>query len=239
MVVSFGGARTPLDTVLRQAGAVFSIRDGRPVAANYGSAAGELAVCVSAVGLVDRSELSKLVIEAPPGQLRHLMSRLLGSFVAPDGALFADGAWWCAAAPNQVVVLCEPHAAARVGERLRAQAVHHVALVVRERSTDWAAIELLGRTAGKVLRALGVYGESGDPRRVSPFSAGTVGGIDAQWLLESDCRALALVPHERAGEVWRAIERTGRPFGISCVGWDAASRYSLLERRRLSRLLDA
>ena len=35
---------------------------------------------------------------------------------------------------------------------------------------------------------------------------------------------------ERAGEAWLAIERAGRPFGISCVGHEAASRYALLER---------
>ena len=63
--VPSGGAASPLDTVLCQAGAVFASRSGRRAAINYGSAAGELAVCVSAVGLVDRSELSTLVVEAP------------------------------------------------------------------------------------------------------------------------------------------------------------------------------
>jgi hypothetical protein len=32
--------------------------------------------------------------------------------------------------------------------------------------------------------------------------------------------------------VWRAVERAGRPFGLSCVGQEAAGRYSLLERTR-------
>ena len=41
-----------------------------------------------------------------------------------------------------------------------------------------------------------------------------------------------LVDRERAGEVWRAIEHAGRPFGLSCVGQEAAGRYALLERTR-------
>lgn len=235
--VPSGGASHELDHVLQRAGAVFSSHAGRPIAINYGSAAGELAVCVTGVGLVDRSELSKLVITARPVQLGQLMARLLDSPVAPGGALCAGGAWWCRATPGQVMVLSEPQVGRRLRDQLRGHAVHHAALEVRERSADFAAIQLLGRNADKVLRVLGAYGESGDPRGVSPFTAGTVDGIDVSWLLESDRRALALVAHERAGEAWEAIERAGRGFGISCVGRDAASRYALLERTHRARLL--
>ena len=235
--VPSGGASHGLDDVLRQAGAVFSSRGGHPVAINYGSACGELAVCVSGVGLVDRSGLSKLVIEAPAAQLRQLMARCLDGIVAPGGALLVGGAWWCRSGANRIVVLSEPPVGRRLRDRLRAQARQPDAVVIRDRSTDLAAIELLGRHAYKVLRALGAYGESGDPRGVSPFTSGTVDGIDVLWLLESDRRALALMVHERAGEAWRAIERTGREFGISCVGRDAATRYALLERTRRARLL--
>lgn len=226
------GASSSLQSVLQDAGAVFSARAGRPTVIHYGSPAGELAVCVRAVGLLDRSELTKLVIEAPPAQLNHLVVRLAGGTVAMGGALYADGAWWCGAAEGRVLVVSEPQVGKRLLERLRAPNLHQVATAVRDRSSDWAAIALLGRNAGKVLRALGVYGTSGDPRRVSPFTAGTVGGVDGFWLLESDSRALALVPDAFAGTAWRAIEQAGRPFGISCVGIEAARRYSLFERGR-------
>jgi glycine cleavage system aminomethyltransferase T len=235
--VPSGGASSELDEVLRQAGAVFSSRAGRPVAINYGSACGELAVCVSGVGLVDRSGLSKLVIEAPAAQLGELMARCLDAIVAPGGARLMGGAWWCRSAANRIVVLSEPPIGGRLHERLRGPALHDVALAVRDRSSDLAAIELLGRHAHKVLRALGAYGESGDPRGVAPFTPGSIDGIDVLWLLQSDRRALALMVHERGGEAWRAIEQAGREFGISCVGRDAATRYALLERTRRARLL--
>ena len=200
------------------------------MAVNFGSAAAELAVCVRAVGLVDRSELSTLVLEAPPAQLSALMMRLVGAAVCPGGLVSGAGAWWCGDAPDRVMVLCDPRTAERLADGLRADAARHV--TVRDCSEELAGIGLLGPSTVNVLSALGVYGASGDPRRAMPFARGSVESIPARWLLQSDRRALALVPRERAGEAWLAIERAGRPFGLSCVGHEAAARYALMERLR-------
>jgi glycine cleavage system aminomethyltransferase T len=230
VIAATEGAPTPLFGLLARAGAVFTRGGDRDVAVNYGSAAGELAVCVSAVGLVDRSDLSTLVIEAPASQLARLTARIAGGTVAQGGALQASGAWWCGAAPERIVVLCEPHLAARLQARLRDHAVHYAALTVKDASQECVPIEMLGRAAGRVLRALGAYGDAGDPRQASPFATRTIAGIDTHVLLASDNRALLLVPTNSAAALWQAIERTGRPAGISCVGLEAASRYALLQR---------
>jgi glycine cleavage system aminomethyltransferase T len=198
------------------------------VAAHFGSAAAELAVCVRTVGLVDRSELSTLALEAPPAQLSALMTRLVGATVAPGGLVGGGSAWWCGEAPDRVMVVCDPRMAGRLVDSLHAVAARHVA--VRDLSDQLAPIALLGPGTGKVLAALGVYGSSGDPRHATPFGRGSVDGISVAWLLQSDRRALALVPREQAGGVWLAIERAGRPSGISCVGHEAACRYALMER---------
>jgi glycine cleavage system aminomethyltransferase T len=224
------GASESLQTVLSQAGAVLSAREGSRVAVNYGSAAGELAVCVRAVGLVDRADLHTLVIEASPGQLQRVTTRLLGGSLQPGGLRFAGGAWWCGARADQIIVVCEPRPARRLAARLGAS--QQLAVSVSDQSAAWEAIELLGSATPSVLRALAVYGDAGDPRSVAPFHPGTVAGVDLIWLLDSDRRALALVPSQSAGQVWRAIETAGRPFGISCVGWEAAVRYGVLERSR-------
>ncbi len=215
---------------MSRAGAVVGMRDGRPTAVHFGSAAAELAVCVRTVGLVDRSELSTLALEAPPAQLSALVTRLAGATVSPGGLLAGGNAWWCGEAPDRVLVVCDPRLGGRLADSLHPVAARHVA--VHDLSGQLAAIGLLGLGTSKVLAALGVYGESGDPRNARPFARGTVAGIPAAWLLQSDRRALALVPREQAGEVWLAIERAGRPFGISCVGHEAACRYALTERLR-------
>ena len=163
-----------------------------------------------------------LVLEGPPTQLDQLLTRSVGGSVAPGGALSAGGAWGCSATEGQVIVLCEHETGRRLQERLRTRALHHVALSISDCSDDWGAIELLGRNTGQVLQALGVYGEFGDPRQTQPFTAHTLAGARALWLLHSDRRALALVPSAVAGEVWLARQphrlkpwrrrsRTGRP----------------------------
>jgi hypothetical protein len=222
------GASASLDAVLRRAGAVLSIREGHPVAVHFGSAAAELAVCVRAVGLVDRSDLAILTLEAPAAQLSALMKRLVGATVSPGGLVSGGSACWCCEAPDRAMVVCDRRTGRRLVEALHGDAARHV--TVRDRSSELAAIGLLGRNAGEVLAALGVYGHSGDPRRAQPFARGSIERIPAWWLLQSDRRALALVAPEHAGEAWVAIERIGRPFGISCVGHEAACRYAVMER---------
>lgn len=206
------------------------------MAINFGSAAAELAVCVRAVGLVDRSELTKLVLEAPRTQLDAVMTRMAGSTVLPGGVVWAGGAWWCGESPEQAFVLCDPQAGPRLLERLRTDAACRVSTQVREVSAEFAAIGLLGRNAGKVLKAVGVYGSSAEVRQARPFARGWIRDIPAWWLLQSDRRAIAMVRRQDAGAAWLALEQAGRPFGISCVGYEAASRYALLERLRSPEL---
>jgi hypothetical protein len=223
-------ARSPqsLDLVLRRAGAVLARRDGQPVAVHFGSAAAELAVCVRAVGLVNRSGLSTLALEAPPAQLAALMARLVGATVAPGGLVSSAGASWCGDTADRVMVVCDPRTGGRLVEALHGDAARHV--TVRDLSSELVALALLGRHTSRVLAALGVYGRSGDPRAAKPFSRGWIDEIPAWWLLQSDRQAVVLVERERAGEAWLSIERAGRPFGISCVGDEAACRYALMER---------
>ena len=204
---------------------------------NFGSAAAELAVCVRAVGLVDRSELSKLVLEAPPAQLAALTSRLVGDAVVP----------WRRAVRRQRVVVRR-----RAGTRDRAVRPGHRVAAARPpacgrpsvRDDDRARrLRRAGRDRAARPRArtrcCARSERSASPAtraRCAPFAHGQIAGIPASWLLQSDRRALALVPREHAGEAWLAIERAGRPFGISCVGHEAACRYALLERTRPARV---
>src|SRR5437764_10702122 len=174
----------PLDAVLRRAGAVYSSRSGRPVAIHFGSAAAELAVCVRAVGLVDRTDLSTLSLEAPPAQLAALMTRLVGAIVAPGGLFCGGSAWWCGVTDDRVMVVCDPRTGDRLVEALHADAARHVA--VRDLSGELAAIALLGRNTGSLLSVLGGYGVSGDPRRAKPFARGAIDGKAAWWLLQSE-----------------------------------------------------
>jgi glycine cleavage system aminomethyltransferase T len=225
---SSGKPPAELDLVVRRAGGVLVLREGRSVVASYGSAAGELAVCVSAVGVADCSELTKLVVRGPSPQLGQLTRRLTSTEVRPGGAVLAAGAWWCAESPERMVLLCDPRLGDRLVAAVHARVAGRSALVLEDRTRDWAALRVVGRRARPLLAQLGVYGESGDPRQVPPVTNRPVAGVDALWLLESDHGALALVPRAVAASVWRAIEHAGQSFGICAVGQEAIARYALI-----------
>jgi glycine cleavage system aminomethyltransferase T len=227
-----------LADVLERAGAVFAPRHGGTVAVSYGSPAGELAACVSAAGIADSSQLTKLELCGPAPRLAELIRHATGFVLAPGGVIDAGGAWWCgagAASPGlsaqRVVVLCHPSIGVNVHKLLATRSARVPGIAVRDRSLDWGAITVIGAATRQVLASLGAFGPSGDPRDVAPFTSAELADVEALWLLQSEHRALALVPGPAAGNAWHAIERAGRPHRICCVGHDAIARYELLERR--------
>jgi glycine cleavage system aminomethyltransferase T len=226
--VSVAGDSGSLDTIQRRAGAVFGGEGGSSVPLNYGSPAGELAVCVHGVGLVDHSDSAKLVLEGPEAMMSDLLLGLAGREIAPAQAVWAQGAWWCGAGSDRIVVICEPVIGVRLGQALRGQRLRRLALQVRDRSEDWAAIELVGRGMPEVLTELGAYHDPATAGHGPSFTPARVGGVLVNWLIESSHNALAVVERAEALVVWRAIETAGRPFGLAYVGREAGARYRLL-----------
>jgi glycine cleavage system aminomethyltransferase T len=222
-----------LDAVVARAGGVLAWHGDDAVAINYGSSAGELAACVSAVGIGDRSELVKLELGGPRRILSAAITDLTGFVLAPGGAICTGSVWWCAVGPERVLVLSEPAGGDRLRSRIRALSGRHPGLELRDASHDRAAIAVVGRRARLVLADLGVYGDSANPRSVTPVSSHPVGGGPAVWLLQSDHRALAVMDHADAASAWRAIHHAGRRHGICAVGQEALARYSLLARSHL------
>src|ERR1700759_2551724 len=147
------------------------MRDGHGVVAHYGSAAGELAACVSAVGLADRSDLATLVLEGPSAQLRHMSQRLTGAEVAPGGAVHSSGAWGCSASPERMWVVSDARDGVRLRAALSAWVARRSPLSLTDRSTEITALAVVGRRASALLAELGVYGASGSPRDVSPLTS--------------------------------------------------------------------
>ncbi|HEX3688768.1 MAG TPA: hypothetical protein VHV28_03700 [Solirubrobacteraceae bacterium] len=222
--------QSALDPVVRQAGGVLVVHGGHAVVAHYGSAAGELAACVSAVGLADRSDLATLVLEGPPAQVKHLCQRLTGSEVVSGGAVPSGGAWWCAERPGRLLVICDASRRDHLHAVLHARVMRRSAVTLTDRSLELAALAVVGRHASALLAELDVYGASGNPRHVPPLTAHSAAGAHVLWLLESDHKALALVAAADAPAVWHAIERAGQRFGLCAVGQEALVRYALMRR---------
>jgi glycine cleavage system aminomethyltransferase T len=152
-----------------------------------------------------------------------------GVSLAATGAVAeCAGAWWCAAAADRAIVLCEPARRAHLLDLLRATARRRPSLRVNDVTTQLSAIAVVGRSTRRVLAQLGALGAAGDPRCVPPFGGLRIAGADVSVLLQSDESALLLAAATDADRVWHAVERAGRPFVMGCVGLEALERFTLV-----------
>jgi glycine cleavage system aminomethyltransferase T len=223
----------PLAAVTRRAGAIPATRDGQSCPAHYGSPAGELGVCIRTVGLADRCDLGKLRLTGSASGVRALVRAVTGVALEPQGVAVTGTTWWCAAAPDDIVVLVDATRRAQLVAVLGAQARRFAGVDVEDVSRSFAAIALVGPRTGAVLAALGALGPGGDPRVAVPFAGVTAGGVAARVLLQSDRRALLLADPADADRLWHVLVDAGRPHGLSCVGVEAVERFTLLDRPRV------
>ena len=224
-------AHSPIEPQLQKAGATMVARHGWWVAAHFGSPAGELALCETAVGMADRSDLGKLELRGEPSALEQLVGQLSGGSVAPGDALLADGAWWCALSPTHVLALCD---AGQTG-RLRSAAHDAVRWTPGASATDvtprYAAIGLFGPRTPDVLAELADTEPPLGAVEEPAFDALRLAAVPALLLRGTPSSAVALTEAARASVLWTEIERAGRESGIGHVGADAVSHLSPLARR--------
>jgi glycine cleavage system aminomethyltransferase T len=218
-----------LRAVLLEAGAVLAPHHGSTVALSYGSAAGELAACVSGVGIASRSEMTKLELRAPRHNLERVLEALLDRPLLPRGIVMSGAGGWFRIDEGRLVALCDREHGERLRGRLEFWTMRDSALTLHDRTDEWGAIAVVGRRAEEVLRDLGVYGPGGDPRSVPPITR-AADDPGTAWLLCGEDYALALMPAASAPASWRRITASGRRWRICAVGHDALLRYRVLER---------
>jgi glycine cleavage system aminomethyltransferase T len=237
MVATMSGA-VALTDLLDQAGAVMTQHDGRAVPVHYGSAAGELAVCVKGVGLSYRSDLEVLSLSGTASAVEELLSRMLDHGIEPGGAALESEAWWCRSeSGDEVLLVCRQLVAVRLTRALRQEANRHAGVELTEGPNHTLVFNVIGRQCTAMLTDLGVFGLSGEAHSVTPFFQASLAGDDVNWLIQADTSAFALVGAVDAAAVWQAMEAAGRAHGISCVGIDSIRRYLLVERAARSGLM--
>jgi glycine cleavage system aminomethyltransferase T len=211
---------------VRQAGGVMVLRDGRPVAGNFGSAATELAVCVKRVGLAVRADLDAIeLIGAEAWLSRFLAEALDGRVPSPGHAVRAGGTWCCRVAPDSAVVVGSWSAAARWARIAREAIVTGAAIGCTDRSGTASALTLVGPRAERLLS------DAGLPEL-------PVAGVSESWwaggpvlvLREAADRFLLLVDAEHAVDAWQELFDLGRALGLSMVGTEALERLAAAPR---------
>lgn len=219
-------AHSPLERVLQKAGATMVARHGWWVAAHFGSPGGELALCDTAVGLADRSDLGKLELRGDASGLEALVGQLTGGQVLPGEALLAGGGWWCSVSPEHVIALADAGATAALrtaaGEAVR----WTPGVTITDLTPRFAAVGLLGPATAGLLDELSgsTLGEADGPS----FDVTRLASVPVMLLRGSPSRAIVLTDAGRAAELWADIERAGADAGLGVVGADAVSHLSPL-----------
>jgi len=214
--------------MLARAGAVFVPRDGVLVAAHFGSAAAELAVCRHGVGVADRSDLCTLELRGTPSAVATVGERVTGHRPAPGSARRCAGAWWCAITEHRVLIVAEPRAAAdlAVVVATAVRSAHGASLI--DLTGDYAAIGLLGPHAAALARDAGL---PSIPAAAIAIARGACDGLRPALLLcEEAERELVLVPRAHGAAAWTQLMAAGRKHGASCVGRDALDRLRAVRR---------
>lgn len=218
---------SPLEPLVRRAGATMTARHGWWVAAHYGSAPGELALCRTAVGLADRSDLGKLELRGEPGAVEQLVGQLTGGQIQPGDALRAAGAWWCSVSPEHVLVLCGADAAARVAAAVGAAARWTPGASVTDATRDLAAVGLLGPSTRAVLAALWSSDPPLEAFDAPELAVTMLAAVPVMVLLATADRAVIVTDRARAAELWTDLERAGQELGMGHVGCEALGRVAL------------
>ena len=144
---------TPLESVLREHGARIVLRHGIRIAADFGSAASEIAVCRRSVGLTDRFGRVTFDVRGAPEQVFAALERI---------DVLGGRAWGVQCGPSRAIVRCEPDDAASCRAALDGDDV-----LVLETTADYAAVGLVGPRAGDVVRKARLDGP--------PFTATVIG----------------------------------------------------------------
>jgi glycine cleavage system aminomethyltransferase T len=206
---------------LRLAGGVMSQREGHAVAAHFGSAATELAVCVKRVGLAVRSDLDALEITGPEPWLTHFLEGSLGGHAPAAGvAVRTAGSWCCRVAPDRASVVGPWSAAARWAGIVRHAVVTGATVDCTDRSDSATALTLVGPRAARLLDDAGLEPDL----RVGGVRESWFAGSSVLVLREAADRFLLVLDADHAVDAWQELFDAGRTLGLSMVGADALER---------------
>src|SRR4051794_29155434 len=207
---------SPIPAACLAAGALLGERDGHTIVANYGSIPGEIAVCMKAVGLADRSDLGTLELRAEQTLLDRVLTARLGDpAVAPGSARRLRDVWFVRLDARRTL-LVGPHRALASGPMLGAQA-ERSDLTIRDIGASIAIVSLIGPRALRLLGAAGlpdalaIGAVARDPNDPSVLAV----------VRETQRRVLVIVKASGVDAMWTRLLTAGEPLGAAFVGAEA------------------
>jgi glycine cleavage system aminomethyltransferase T len=198
------------------AGAQLGERDGHVVAALYGSSNGEIAACMTHVGLADRSDLGTLELRGGQSQLDRALARRLGDPPPAAGTARRQRGIWYLRLDSRRTLIVGAHSALAAGAPIGAGG-DHADLVSKDIGAKVGIISVIGPRAIRLLAAAGLPAD---------LAIGAIGrdpeGNDVVAILrESQRRVLILVKTPATNAAWGRLLVAGEPLGAAFVGCDA------------------
>jgi glycine cleavage system aminomethyltransferase T len=221
----------PLDGILARSGATMVERAGAVVAADFGSVAGELAVCGQAVGIADRADLAQLELHGSATLVTEALVALTGRQAAPGFAAHGLDAWWCRLDSHRVLGICEPGHGEDAQAALERVAGATPGVAWSDVSSDHVALGIIGPVVEALLRVAGPIAADDMPA-VGGFTDITLGGAPGLLLREAPTLFLLLVPAAHGIRAWHALHEAAEPVGGRAVGVEAFDRYAAGLRAR-------
>ena len=198
------------------AGAQLGERDGHVVAALYGSTHGEIAACMTHVGLADRSDLGTLELRGDQSPLDLALADRLGDPpVAPGAARRQRGIWYLRLDRRRALIVGAHGVLAKLPPI--GASGHRSELVSNDIGAAIAIVSVVGTRSGRLLTAAGLAGDldigaiGRDPRDPNVVAI----------LRESQRRVLILVRAPAVETFWARLLEVGEPLGAAFVGCDA------------------
>jgi glycine cleavage system aminomethyltransferase T len=197
-------------------GAQLGERDGHVVAMLYGSTHGEIAACVTHVGLADRSDLGTLEVRGGRSSLDRALAARVGDPPVPAGAgRRQGGVWYLRPEPRRALIVAAHGVLSKLGPI--GTYGDRGNLVNRDIGASIAMVSVIGPRAGRLLTAAGLPGDLAigalgrDPRDAAVIAI----------LRETQRRVLILVRAPAIETFWHRLLDVGGPLGATFVGWDA------------------
>jgi glycine cleavage system aminomethyltransferase T len=198
------------------AGAQLGERDGHVVAALYGSSHGEIAACMSHVGLADRSDLGTIELRGGQSTLDRALATRLGDPPPAAGTARRQGAIWYLRPDSRRTLIVGPHGALAALPPI-GEGGDRADLVRQDIGSKISIVSIIGPRAGRLLSAAELPAD---------LAIGAVGRDPADAdivaiLRESQRRVLLLVRAAATNALWARLLVAGEPLGAAFVGCDA------------------
>ncbi len=226
---------SPLEALLRAAGATMQREFGTSFATDFGSVAGEVAVCLRAVGVADRSDLVKLDVHGPAADVAAVVTAVAGVLPRAGRAVHVRRSWWSGVDAERVFVLVDLSQRDALVGRLAAAAGGLAAPTWTDVSCDWAVIAVIGPRAEALMRAPGLAPSAALPAPGEVVEL-DLAGAEVVLVRESPQEFLVSVAPAQAAVLWHALHEAGKPLGVASVGREAHERFEIAAGIRRGRV---